>query len=475
MKRSRPRRSRDPLRLDDLVGGEGRAADVADLPGAHEIGQRAERLVDVGVGLGAVDLVEVDPVRLEAPQAVLDRARDPAARVAELVRIVAHLAVELGGQHDVVALAARQGLADDLLGLAARVDVGGVDEVDPGVERGVDDPDRLVVVGVAPGAEHHGAEAEWADLDSGAAECAVFHASRLQGCARKQTAQARARRADDGPDGTRRVLALPNPQPPGAVPGHAGAPAPRAGHHDGRTLRRRGIDQCQGRLADAGGRDHRRRHGDHRRRASRSPAPPRAVGLRLGRRDAPTGARVRHRADGRPEDEPELPARDPGADGGGPLLQPRPDRRSADQRRAGRGHHPWRRPGLRPRQSRVDGHPALARALHRGLREPAGRLGRPPPRRQHARPAHRAAEPPRARAALRRGRGAGGADPAADQRRARRHRPLQAHQRRARPRDRRRGPARRRLRDAPQPAQLRAPLPARRRGVPAAAPWRRRR
>ena len=34
----------------------------------------------------------------------------------------------------------------------------------PGVERAVDDPDRLVVVGVAPGAEHHRAEAQRADL-----------------------------------------------------------------------------------------------------------------------------------------------------------------------------------------------------------------------------------------------------------------------------------------------------------------------
>jgi hypothetical protein len=81
---------------------------------------------------------------------------------------------ELGGQDDVVA-AAVEGLADDLLRLAGRVDVGGVDEVDPGVERAVDDADRVVVVGVAPGAEHHRAEAELRDLDAGASERAVIH------------------------------------------------------------------------------------------------------------------------------------------------------------------------------------------------------------------------------------------------------------------------------------------------------------
>jgi hypothetical protein len=78
------------------------------------------------------------------------------------------------GQHDVVA-AAFERLADDLFGLTGGIDVGGVDEVDPGVQRAVDDADRVVVVGVAPGAEHHRAEAELRDLDAGAPERAVVH------------------------------------------------------------------------------------------------------------------------------------------------------------------------------------------------------------------------------------------------------------------------------------------------------------
>ena len=38
------------------------------LPGAHQIGERAQGLVDVGVGLGTVDLVEVDVVGAQAAQ-----------------------------------------------------------------------------------------------------------------------------------------------------------------------------------------------------------------------------------------------------------------------------------------------------------------------------------------------------------------------------------------------------------------------
>src|SRR5581483_10714520 len=130
--------------------------------------------VVVGVVVPAVDLVEVDPVCPESPQRRLALADDPAARVAALVRVVAHRPVHLRRENDLVAAPAKR-LADDLLGLAARVHIRGVDEVDARVERALDDPDRLVAIGVAPGTEHHRAEAEPADPDAGPAERAVLH------------------------------------------------------------------------------------------------------------------------------------------------------------------------------------------------------------------------------------------------------------------------------------------------------------
>ena len=132
----------------------------------HEIAQRAERLVDVARRVGPVHLVEVDPIGAQPAQAVLDFADDPAPRVAALVAVLAHRRMELGGQYHVVAPAGER-LGHDLLGLARRVHVGGVDEVHARVERGVDDADAVVVVGVAPGPEHHRPEAEMADLDAG--------------------------------------------------------------------------------------------------------------------------------------------------------------------------------------------------------------------------------------------------------------------------------------------------------------------
>ena len=170
-----------PLRLHDLRGRERRRAEVEDLAGPLQVGERVERLLDLGVGRGAVDLVQVDVVGLQPAQARLDLAHQPAPAVAALVGVLAHRPVRLGRQHDVLA-AALQGLADDLLGLPRRVHVGGVDDVDPGVERRVDDPDGVVVVGVAPRAEHHRAERERADLDAGTAERAHLHAAQPAPC-----------------------------------------------------------------------------------------------------------------------------------------------------------------------------------------------------------------------------------------------------------------------------------------------------
>src|SRR5437763_11477987 len=73
-----------------------------------------------------------------------------------------------------LATAAQRG-TDDLLRLTGRIDVRGVDEVDSGVQRPMDDPNGLLMVGIAPLTEHHGAEAEGTDLDAGTAERAHFH------------------------------------------------------------------------------------------------------------------------------------------------------------------------------------------------------------------------------------------------------------------------------------------------------------
>jgi hypothetical protein len=112
--------------------------------------------------------------------------------------ILAHVRVDLGREHDVVAAAAGQRLADDDLGLALRVDVGGVDEVDPGVERGVNDSDALVVILVAPLAKHHRSEAQLAHRDAGASEWSMLHGLLLSGCPRSGVVWPAGARRGDG-------------------------------------------------------------------------------------------------------------------------------------------------------------------------------------------------------------------------------------------------------------------------------------
>lgn len=75
-------------------------------------------------------LVEVDVVGVQAAQAVLDGAFDPARRPPALVWVLPHREPELGRQDHAITTALER-LAYDLFGLTVRVDVRGVDEVDP--------------------------------------------------------------------------------------------------------------------------------------------------------------------------------------------------------------------------------------------------------------------------------------------------------------------------------------------------------
>ncbi len=118
-------------------------------------------------------------VGLQAPQAVVARLADVQRRQLRRVRPLVATAVDLGRQHGLLAPAAalREPPADDLLGLGAAVDVGGVEEVHARLQRRVHQLVARRLVGVR--AEVHGAEAQRADAEAGAAEEAVVHAGNL--------------------------------------------------------------------------------------------------------------------------------------------------------------------------------------------------------------------------------------------------------------------------------------------------------
>ena len=154
----------DTDRLGDLPGRVVGAGQVADLAVPYQLVEGAERLLHGGAGVEAVDVVQVDPVGTEAAQAGLASPQDVPAGLADVVRAVAHPGVHLGADEDLVAPTS-EGPSQELLGLAALVGVGGVEQVDAGVEGHrhlvprageVDRPDRGAGVPETHGAEGQG-------------------------------------------------------------------------------------------------------------------------------------------------------------------------------------------------------------------------------------------------------------------------------------------------------------------------------
>ena len=144
-------------------------ADVAHFPRANEIIQGAQRLVDRDLRVGAMELVEINIVGLKALQGGVTLLDDMTSIIAGRQDIIfVHTAVDLGRQHNPMAFAvALQRLADHCFAAAARIDVGGIEEVDAGLNGAVHDVETL---GLRRGmTEVHAAQAELADHDAGAA------------------------------------------------------------------------------------------------------------------------------------------------------------------------------------------------------------------------------------------------------------------------------------------------------------------
>jgi hypothetical protein len=87
----------------ELPTGEVRDADVAHLPAAHEVGEGREGLFQRCGAVPTMNLIEIDVVGAESPEAVLAPLRDVLAREAGVVGALAHRKKDFRGEHDVVA------------------------------------------------------------------------------------------------------------------------------------------------------------------------------------------------------------------------------------------------------------------------------------------------------------------------------------------------------------------------------------
>src|SRR5260370_678974 len=182
--------ARGPGRLDHLPRCVVGAADVAHLALAHEVVERAQRLLDRRQRVRAMHLVEVDPIGLEALQAPLHSAHDVAPRRALEPLLLVHGHAELGRQHDFLAPVAEDLPQGFLRAAEIAVDVGRIEQGDAELECLVDDLARRLEID-AP-AEIVAAQADDGDREAGASERALLHGRVLwkrvqRGCGRRRS------------------------------------------------------------------------------------------------------------------------------------------------------------------------------------------------------------------------------------------------------------------------------------------------
>jgi hypothetical protein len=141
----------DGLGASELRGIEVGDADPADLAFLLQLGESGPAFFDFGVGVGPVDLVEIDGIDGEAAQTGFAFAADGiapegAADGASFVPDESAFReyIRTGG-------AAFERAADDFFGVAEPVNGGGVDPVDAAVEGGMDGGDGVGVVLGSPG------------------------------------------------------------------------------------------------------------------------------------------------------------------------------------------------------------------------------------------------------------------------------------------------------------------------------------
>ncbi|MDP6085876.1 MAG: hypothetical protein QGH70_01040 [Nitrospinota bacterium] len=155
---------------------------MLDLALGLEVVEQAETVLGVEVvHRGVVKEVEIEGVHAEALEASLDAPADVFRR--EVVDPRRHVVPALGADDDPVPVGALlEELADHFLAVPLTVGVGGVDEIDPRVDRRVE---GLVAHGVVHGSEHsadgHRAKADDGHFQSGLSERALFHPSRSPG------------------------------------------------------------------------------------------------------------------------------------------------------------------------------------------------------------------------------------------------------------------------------------------------------
>ncbi len=203
-------------RRGELVGIHRGGAEISDLVAADGVVEGSERLGDRRAVIPTVDLVEVDRIHaepVETPlQILFDRLPGEAVpavigaqiRLGRRIRLRAALGMGLRRNDEFVPIVFVDGVAENSLGLAVRVDVGRVEEIDPEFDRPVDQFLGVLLLEqpVGPsGSEAHAAETDPTDGQSCIAEFGVLHTRDCldEGNKRIEVGSDGVRRADPNP------------------------------------------------------------------------------------------------------------------------------------------------------------------------------------------------------------------------------------------------------------------------------------
>ena len=174
-------------RLGELPGVHGRGADIAHLARFHHVVQRLESFLDRRFVIPAMNLVEVHIVGLQTAEALVEFEKDRLAGEAAAIGLVAHDAVELGGDDDGFAAGVCfQESPENVFAFAARIDIGGVKKIDPEFEGLAKEGLAFLFAkrpGVAAGFEFargrrsigHAAETDAGNFEAGLTEIDVVH------------------------------------------------------------------------------------------------------------------------------------------------------------------------------------------------------------------------------------------------------------------------------------------------------------
>jgi len=135
-----------------------------------------------------VDLVEVDSVHPQSVERVGEFLLDGLSRQALRVAVLRRAGPADFGRDDLfVPVVVGQHVSEDLLGLARRVDVRRVEEVDTQVDGALDEFARLVLVEhpLVAAPEAHAAQTDLRDLHPGRTEGRVLHGIEVGGWVEK--------------------------------------------------------------------------------------------------------------------------------------------------------------------------------------------------------------------------------------------------------------------------------------------------